>query len=386
MPPTEHWTAYDLWLPWIIRGFGFILIYIGLAYDSGTNIQHYLESLWIRIDDLEKSGIKRRTAFVRLVASTVTRWFNKLFGVRLLSFHSVGTSIALTMITILLSCLSEIESSPLENTGVLPVGHAVINEHFPSLFPMQYTLVLIALAIYVAAILRNYFSPTQALVDFIVVAITTVGFFSALIWINYNYAGTYWMPFWFRLEWYLPVYFSILVVSIVSDVLFIAFTRYLLATIVDLRSFVACLALLVSNVLLGVLLVFLPYRLYRMPYMVLDSPIPLVRHFSWRVVTEVMGFPDTFTAPAFYRAVGKLLMVSNYWDGIVASVAVILAIAMLTHLLLWPTIARPLYLVASEDLKRHRVKLVSVGFALIVSMSTTLTNIASAAHRITSWP
>jgi len=65
MGPTESPLVHSAAPCWGLRVFGGLLICLGLAYEpQQARIQDYLESLWVKIDDLQKAGLRRRTAFV----------------------------------------------------------------------------------------------------------------------------------------------------------------------------------------------------------------------------------------------------------------------------------------------------------------------------------
>ena len=73
---------------------GCLLLYVALFLHETEQgeLQNRLEKLWIDIDDLSKSALSKQIAFLQQVSALVTSGLDKLSGKKLLSFAAVATS------------------------------------------------------------------------------------------------------------------------------------------------------------------------------------------------------------------------------------------------------------------------------------------------------
>src|SRR6266567_8001921 len=76
-----------------LGGAGILLIYASFSRETEEgHVQSLLEEWWLRIDEMKKQAISRHLAFMKVLASVMTRLLDRLFGVRLLSVQSLGVS------------------------------------------------------------------------------------------------------------------------------------------------------------------------------------------------------------------------------------------------------------------------------------------------------
>ena len=81
-------------LPWMLVAFGVLLVYASFSYeDEEGKIQSRLEEWWIRIDDFKRQALSSHIAFMKVLASLLAGFLDRLFGVRLFSLQSLGVSI-----------------------------------------------------------------------------------------------------------------------------------------------------------------------------------------------------------------------------------------------------------------------------------------------------
>lgn len=165
-------------------------------------------------------------------------------------------------------------------------------------------------------------------------------------------------PFDFGIDYSVEVYYYVIFmfVTIASDSLFIAATRWLLRKSSKLSSGTRILGLMLGNVLLAVLLVILP--------------ITLAWGFGWvreivrsgRIVeaaTDYVGFSNSHQS--FLASLGA----SNVLDGLVASTFFILLFILLLHRLMWPSVHRPIYTLANRGVVRRRKLFLLLGVVLV---------------------
>jgi hypothetical protein len=75
---------------------GCLLVYtvVTMFPDEEGRLQNRIENLWVAIDDKQKSAAGRASALFSRIAAYVTRLYNRILGVRLISVQMVGVSSA----------------------------------------------------------------------------------------------------------------------------------------------------------------------------------------------------------------------------------------------------------------------------------------------------
>ena len=145
-------------------------------------------------------------------------------------------------------------------------------------------------------------------------------------------------------------------VTIASDTLFIAATRWLLRLSSGLDSRTKILGLMLGNVLLACVLVVVPVS---WAWGVGVVPTALR---SGKVVQTLNYLAYNSTSHQSFLAT---LAASNMLDGLVASSFFILLFTLLLHRFIWPIIQRPVYALATRDVVRRRRTIRKIGIALI---------------------
>jgi len=55
---------YPGWIPWAALVVGCLVLYLGAIYETQAKwVQNYFAALWVRIDDLSETGLRKQTAF-----------------------------------------------------------------------------------------------------------------------------------------------------------------------------------------------------------------------------------------------------------------------------------------------------------------------------------
>jgi hypothetical protein len=313
-------------------------------------IQNKLEEWWVVLSDAESRAVERHAAFMAAVAALGGRLFDRIFGQKLFSFRSVGVS----------SCFS------LASLGfVCSPGLSFLLSELPDSIYYSVLTLLLVMGVAPAALedrwhKRHRLFGTLWLVGVAILAFTCFIGMDIVNWFN--------VPTRFRqtatgFEFGPPpdsvealYYLSFIVVTIASDSLFIATTRWLLRISSKLSSMRKVLGLMVGNVALASLLVV----------------VPVLLAWGFRAVIEILrsgSIVDTIT-----RDVGNSgpresflasLAASNLLDGLVACIFFILLLVLLLHRLVWPTIQRPIYALATHGIFRHRKLFLVLGVTLI---------------------
>jgi len=268
---------------------GSLLLYMSLFLTESEEgqIQNRLEELWVRIDDLSKSSLTKEAAFLQQASALLANGLDWLFGNKLLSAKAIATSLSLSGAATLLYLHN---AQPL-----LP---------FPSV-ALIIGLVLVATS----------FAPGRL-----------------------RYLGFMWIPLsalWFLIGALGEIirglqYFSFLAAfyggALVSDVLFVAITRWLLRKISRQRETATLLTLLCSFVCLGILLA---------------APTLVALLIYYR---RAFGAVSLGTGPVFVGVMVLLFVgASNSVSLLIVLLLFLLFLVVLLHRLIWPVLARPLY-------------------------------------------
>jgi hypothetical protein len=88
-------TSFSLFIRLILGLLGGICLFIGTFFREGEDgrLQSLLESLWIRIDDIQRHTVSRHISFLNVVAQVLGSRFDTIFGPALVSFQSIGVSV-----------------------------------------------------------------------------------------------------------------------------------------------------------------------------------------------------------------------------------------------------------------------------------------------------
>ncbi len=99
-----HYLGLVLWIS--LGSAGVLLLYASLSYETEDGkIQSLLEEWWVRIDDFRQGAISFHVAFMKVIASVMTRFMDRLFGNRMLSLQSFGVSACYSIVWIGLAIL-----------------------------------------------------------------------------------------------------------------------------------------------------------------------------------------------------------------------------------------------------------------------------------------
>jgi hypothetical protein len=306
---------------------GLCLVYLGaFIYESEQKkLQNRLEDWWLRIDDLNTAGLKRRAAFMVVIAQITTSGFDAMFGPRLMSLSCLGTSMAYTLgyLCLLFAALRFAglahAPGPAPSVGVQALWGLVflllasVRPLVPRLARFQFWWTMVAFGLVIAIYGPNLrwasgMSPESP------------GSFTeappVARWIIYG-GG--------------------IGLTMMAAITFIALTRWLVRWSAASASFMRIVTLLLANLSLALGIVIVPGILLAATLKP-SSPWPLM----W-----------------------ALVLLGNTLIALVAMAFFLLAVLMLIHQLFWPLLARPLYLIANERLLMHRTALVSVGLTLM---------------------
>ena len=315
-PPT--------WLLWLLRLAGSLLVMYALFARPGEPQRHenYLTEWWVRIEQRREAALRWPAALLQVVAGITTTIFDRWFGSRLLSVQAVIVSVTISLLTYNLVVSMNI----LRNVRIGWKWYYYVDIQpsmwnilaacaFTALLALLYHFVCpFSLAIVGGAILLYCFLPL------ILSSHEVTGYppvLRDLVRANINVI--------IALAGVISVFWSLL-----CDIVFIASSRYLVRKAVGLTS-VLRISVLVSGTLLGGLaLVCLPIVLF----LIADHYGPANVSFLWPIVlpSSMMNLSDLFVAGLF----------------------LLIALAMVTHRLIWTLIGRPLEVFVAEHVLLKR--------------------------------
>ncbi len=278
-------------LPVGLLGFSLLYAALFLHENEEGQLQNRLEKLWIAVDDLSKAALSKQAAFLQQVSAMANSALNKLFGTRLFSVGAVSASLSLSIGCVLL--FMTYVSMNARNLGLphfeIPFLIAGLISFLVGLSPVPFRY-LGLLWIPASILFLFYFDR---------------GLISERGW-------TWWIT-----SEVLPTA-AVLFGSFLSDVLFIAMTRWCLRKSSELTNGWKIASLTILNGCLG---------------------LGLITPLIWGVIAMTK---DPY-GEGNGSAVSAVFGASNLVTGAIALLFVVLALAAIAHLALWPVLERPIY-------------------------------------------
>ena len=327
----------------VVSGTLIVLISVFLYEPEEGLIQNKLEEWWVALSDAEPRAVNKHTAFMAAVADFASRVFDRLFGKKLLSIRSVGVSACFSLASLGLVC------SP---------GLKLFDMWYPDYLGVLYGPVIISLVIIgmLPAALGTRLPERRWFVGVVLLCLVALAGMHAVDWFDAHARVG-------RETLYNAVF---LLVTVGSDTLFIAVTRWLLRKATRFHSVAGILGAILANISLAGLLVFLP------------------TFIAWKEFTGRVKLPDKldisdaivqYTWSSNSREIFlTTLSGSNVLDAVVACAFFILLLILLLHRLLWPIVKRPVYVLARLGILHRRALFLILGMFLMgaggVSSST----------------
>jgi hypothetical protein len=295
-----------------------VLSAIVLYPSEEGKIQSKFEDFWIRVDDFQNLALSRHAAFMAGVAKLEKRFLDRVFGSKLITWHSMLVSFLLSLASIAIVMAIEFHARKL------------LLEKF-----WWFTLVG-SLAIALSIILRKGLT---------IVAVAVLLFLLGLAWLS----SGYWLS---RGQGGLSYLGAAAVITIpmslsgfVCDAVFIALTRQLLQRAGEMKRSFPILLIVLSNLLLAVVLIG--------PFV---ADTLAARNFPYHDV----AWPDAPFSPIVY-----MISQTNVFDTALALLFVLLCVILLVHRALWPLLTRTLFRMTEVGTKGRRAILTAVGLALL---------------------
>jgi len=314
----------------IVLLIGSFFLYAGLfLYESEVgSIQNRLESMWVQLEDY--AALPQRTRFMRFVSHLTKAGYDRLFGEKLFSRRAFSVSICYSVASASLLGIALLE---------IPAVAAILVPEIRSLTGLathRDMLEVLSIAAILYAALGTYpaFVEPSEVKDWLK-WVNKLALFPVL-GLSLITPEVFKQPAVFLELASEPWRYAVLLLlvgSFVCDVLFIAVTRRTLEWCSETANFGRIAALLLTNLFLGVLLVFGP-----------------------------LGLPGRM----------KYLGTLNIIDMVAASVFVFIACLMLLHVVLRLILPRLLYALIVGRIGRQRTLYVMFGIALIVLGSNPL--------------
>jgi hypothetical protein len=297
---------------------GVVAFYLAFfLYENEEGIwQNRLENLWIGISDRAKMTHSTATALFNKLAETFTDYSNRLFGKKLLSLQSIGTSTTLSMAPVVFSGFAVLFSP---NESTLPFLLLTV------FLPIAFAVCLpIAFVVVRPDNVRHDEKPThiwQGRVlkygGFLFVLLISVGLIVFGIGSN-NPAELI-----FR-ESGLPV---AILFSFLSDCVTIAFVRKLLAPISNTLSITRIIVTMCGLFVLGALMLSFP-----------------------AAIMTILPLPGTF-----------LFVPMNFATSLYCFLPLLLLVVILLHRIMWPILARIIYPLCRYKFFTNRKMLIPLG-------------------------
>jgi hypothetical protein len=320
----------------VIFSGGIFLVYVGvfLKEDSEGKLQNSLEVLWVSINDQESVSISKNVAFLRTVASVLTRGLDRLLGEHLFSLRALAVSSCYSLGSIFLSWVVIMLDSWFKN--------GYMKEYFDTL---MWDLPMAAGLLCLGTLQGGIRRPIIYKAWYIAVLILSVIAFLLLYGEGlFDFGGFDGTP---SPAVAVISFASTLLAGIAFDAAFIAATRYMLRRSSRMSSAFNIAEMVLINILVACLLVAAPaYFVHAPTYFI---------------------FPETAT-----ERVAGLVGTSNMIDLFVSLLFVMMALLLLAHRLVWPMLDVPVYALQRIGVIGRRKLMVLVGF-MMLSFSTGFT-------------
>jgi len=314
-------------LRWVLALF---LIYASfLKEDADKKVQSIAETWWLKLAYGQEAALSRATAFLRVLARLTGTVFDRLLGKKLWSPRAVGVSVCYSIASLCL-CANLV-------SGFFP--HSQHRTYLEIWLVMVLFLILGSIPaglnrpnnevlwIWGLGLTAGLLLPLFGFIDFLrnvneTVTVRSIAVFLALVG----------------------------VISVCSDFVYIAFTRWMLRKASELRHWIWILGIVLLDLLLGTVLFIGPF--------VLGGVIV--------AYVKNQGSPTSMAAVSMAGAgtavIGPAL---NTIDLLACLLFFALMVIMLLHRLLWPILEGPVYMVQRFGLIKRKGWLIAAALGLL---------------------
>jgi hypothetical protein len=291
------------------------------------------------VEERREAGLKWQTAFLQVIAAVMTNGFDRLFGERLLSIRAVAGSITLSAASLFLLgslgvvivALGERPKMALLLSVFLGLGLGLfsvwllVRGSFKAMVVFDATFVGLTIVLPIVSFLTLFHDEISIKNSEVIISPGAIRPRAMALGLSIGFAG-----------------------SLLSDVVFVAVTRWALRRSVSSGSALRILGLIGLNMLLAVVLVLVP------------AVVANLLHGGSTT------FDDDWWAGKLALSMGPMLMTTlNLFDALLALAVVALGAVMLIHRLIWPLIGRPLEVISSEHILLKRGTLFFGGLTLL---------------------
>lgn len=308
----------------VIGGF---CLYAGLFLyeDEEGRFQNRVQQLWVKVDDVANASRSHVAAFMQEVARLTGIFLDSLFGVPIRYLRLIGISICFSMASFFLSVLLSIAFN--KGPKVPDGGNSTIRATIISL------IYFLFLALVPAITTNKWCLRLWGAV----VMCQLLPLLSFLLFLRVHYSPQ-------RAALGIEVFLILFATSLIFDVLYIYVTRKMLRHISEADLVHHIISVIADNVLvLGTVLA--------LPWVIGFALFRYAQHFSEAVI-------------------GSFFL--NSIDVLAGSAALIIALLLLLHRLLWPAIERPLYAMQRFNVIKNKKVLISCGATLLALPTETI--------------
>jgi len=315
---------------------GILLIYssIFLYRNEEGYLENVLQVWWQKVRRLHSTSISIEAAFLKVVATNISKLFDMNFGKKLFGIKAIAASICYSFASINLFALlliylieppnfapkSELYFIGIAGIFFLTLGSLGLKANQPLHEKVWLTMVFITSTAFIC------FTAAYSFRDSV-----------------FNQSADSVMS---------GVQISAMIpLGVACDCLFIAFTRQVLKNAASSNSVVAIIVPVIGNFILAIALIFIPAFLSQW----------LPSHSTSPIEADFVSVIFVFTA------------FSNFLDAVVASIFFAAAVLMLVHRLIWPIIERPLHALFRYRVFSEKKKIIFfIGLGLVCFASPKL--------------
>jgi hypothetical protein len=353
---------------------GLLLLYIAafLTEDEESGLQNRLENWWIALDDRRSASLSRQAAFLQAIAALSSRGFDQVFGSRLISLQAFAVSCAFSIASLFAYLTVKQLLILFENPGwvpeiIWPARAAPDWRVFPLYVALSLAFLVVPILVKRRVPERSHRAVYWATIALSVWISAPLAFLTAIA--PYEFGSTLeastevllsthtaMMPTEEEdavgsfVQVFIPLALIAIVLSFAADLIFVAFTRIVLRSASHEARPFRIVNLIAINLALAMLLLALPQAVGDYWW---QSPSSGDDDNSWLGLLRLFGI--------FL----KMFAATNGLDAFIALIFILISLLMLTHVLVWPLLQRPVYALQRLGIVKRRAFLVSVSLVFL---------------------
>lgn len=319
------------------------------AREGDEKLRNKLAAWWIKIHDTKNYRLPWHTNYMREVAKLADSGLNRLFGEKLLSWHSVGTSLCFSLISYYGSYLASLFINSIWKPMGLNVRNTLIN--------ILFMVLLLVIGLRPVGNLKPW--QLKLRVALLIAASLDI------VYQTYGKVLQHDVVF-YRSVAYTTVLFSGLLIGVMSDVLFIAITRKVLRWSANLESSAKITVILILNCVLSFMLIMGPLLI---TWKITNIKLRMVggTHFYMVVdserISEASSVDKQIKGVVFVASI--IAAASNQITAFLSLIFFVLAFFLLAHRAFWPMLETPILALEEIGLIKYRFSILGISIMLL---------------------